>query len=109
MIWTFLFALFDFSGKAVLILLVCFFLAAISVSTCVTDFFIRLPVSTGGTNFLFVLCFTATVIVLSWKKDAGVTSGLTVNESGWSCLLADLADHFLEGADQLLEGADQPL
>ena len=26
-----------------------------------------------------------------------------------SCLLADLADHFLEGADQLLEGADQPL
>ena len=63
------------------------FLAAISVSTCVTDFFIRLPVSTGGTNFLYVLFLTVTVIVLSWKKDAGVTSGLTVNESGSELLV----------------------
>ena len=67
--------------------LVCFFLAAISVSTCVTDFFIRLPVSTGGTNFLFVLFLTATVIVLSWKKDAGVTSGLAVDETGSELLV----------------------
>ena len=47
----FLWALFDFSGKAVLIVLVCSFLSAISVSTCVTNFFIRLPVSTGGHKF----------------------------------------------------------